>query len=182
MTWLALGLALFLGIHLTRAFTPRWREAQIARMGALGWKGFYTVVSLIGFLLILWGFQQARLQPVEAIAHLTGSRFPLLTQPPERIPLGLTAEGGHHLLGAATAHPLDHRQTDWQDVLHQGQTQGIQGFSSHGRGSAVRCPQSDPRRSLREPVAECRVPRSAVRSRAGCPATNRCPRPAPTAP
>ena len=72
MTWLALGLALFLGIHLTRAFTPRWREAQIARMGALGWKGFYTVVSLIGFLLILWGFQQARLQPVVLWAPIRG--------------------------------------------------------------------------------------------------------------
>lgn len=64
MTWLALGLALFLGIHLTRAITPNWRDAQIARLGDKGWKGLYTLVSIVGFVLILWGFSQARLQPV----------------------------------------------------------------------------------------------------------------------
>jgi uncharacterized membrane protein len=64
MTWLALGLALFLGIHLTQAMTPRWRQAMIARLGEKGWKGLYTVVSLIGFSLILWGYHLARQQPV----------------------------------------------------------------------------------------------------------------------
>lgn len=64
MTWLALGLALFLGIHLTRAMLPRWRDAGIARLGTNGWKGLYTLVSLIGFGLILWGYAQARLTPV----------------------------------------------------------------------------------------------------------------------
>ncbi len=64
MTWLALGLALFLGIHLTRALAPRWREAQVARLGDKAWKGLYTFVSLVGFGLILWGFAQARQQPV----------------------------------------------------------------------------------------------------------------------
>lgn len=64
MTWLALGLALFLGIHLTQAMTPRWRLAMIARLGEQGWKGLYTVISLLGFALILWGFSLARQQPV----------------------------------------------------------------------------------------------------------------------
>ncbi|RTL35215.1 MAG: protein NrnU [Burkholderiales bacterium] len=64
MTWLALGLALFLGIHLTQAMTPRWRQAMIARLGEKGWKGLYTVISLIGFSLILWGYHLARQQPV----------------------------------------------------------------------------------------------------------------------
>jgi uncharacterized membrane protein len=64
MIWLALGLALFLGIHLTRALAPNWRDAQIARLGEKGWKGLYTVLSLVGFGLILWGYSQARLNPV----------------------------------------------------------------------------------------------------------------------
>lgn len=64
MTWLALGLALFLGIHLTRAVAPRWRDAQFARLGEKGWKGLYTLVSLLGFGLILWGYSQARLEPI----------------------------------------------------------------------------------------------------------------------
>lgn len=64
MIWLALGLTLFLGIHLTRALAPRWRDAQRARLGENGWKGLYTLVSVVGFGLILWGYSQARLNPV----------------------------------------------------------------------------------------------------------------------
>lgn len=72
MTWLALGLALFLGIHMTRAIAPNWRDAQLARLGEKGWKGLYTLVSLIGFGLILWGFSQARLEPVTLWAPIRG--------------------------------------------------------------------------------------------------------------
>ena len=72
MTWLALGLALFLGMHLTRAVAPRWRDAQIARLGEKGWKGLYTVLSLAGFGLILWGYAQARLDPVVLWAPIRG--------------------------------------------------------------------------------------------------------------
>ena len=64
MTFLVLGLILFLGMHSVRIFADGWRTAQIARRGAGAWKGLYTVVSLIGFGLILWGYGQARLQPV----------------------------------------------------------------------------------------------------------------------
>jgi len=72
MIWLALGLALFLGIHLTRALAPRWRDAQLARLGEKGWKGLYTVLSLVGFGLILWGYSQARLDPVVLWAPIRG--------------------------------------------------------------------------------------------------------------
>jgi uncharacterized membrane protein len=70
MTWLALGLALFLGIHLTRALAPRWRDAQVARFGANGWKARYSLMSAIGFGLILWGFSRARLEPVVLWPHV----------------------------------------------------------------------------------------------------------------
>jgi uncharacterized membrane protein len=72
MTWLALGLALFLGIHLTRAVAPQWREAQIARLGDKAWKGIYTLVSIVGFGLILWGFSRARLEPIVLWAPIPG--------------------------------------------------------------------------------------------------------------
>ncbi|MGQ3053418.1 MAG: NnrU family protein [Roseateles sp.] len=72
MIWLALGLALFLGIHLTRALAPRWRDAQIARLGEKGWKGVHTVLSLLGFGLIVWGYAQARLDPVALWAPIRG--------------------------------------------------------------------------------------------------------------
>ncbi|RTL20966.1 MAG: protein NrnU [Burkholderiales bacterium] len=72
MTWLALGLALFLGIHLTQALAPTWREAQLAGMGEKRWKSFYSLVSLIGFVLILWGFAQARQQPLPLWPRIPG--------------------------------------------------------------------------------------------------------------
>lgn len=64
MTTLILGLILFLGIHSTRIFAPTWRERQIARFGAGGWKGLYTLLSLVGFGLIVWGYGEARTSPM----------------------------------------------------------------------------------------------------------------------
>lgn len=64
MTLLVLGLILFLGAHSVRIFADDWRTAQIARRGAGAWKGLYTVVSIVGLGLIVWGYGQARTQPV----------------------------------------------------------------------------------------------------------------------
>jgi uncharacterized membrane protein len=64
MSLLILGLLLFLGMHSVRIVADGTRSAFIARRGAGAWKGLYTVVSLAGFALILWGYGQARLQPV----------------------------------------------------------------------------------------------------------------------
>jgi uncharacterized membrane protein len=64
MTLLILGLLLFLGMHSVRIFGDGWRTAQIAKRGAGAWKGLYTVVSIVGFGLILWGYGLARQQPV----------------------------------------------------------------------------------------------------------------------
>ena len=72
MLILALGLVLFIGIHLTRALAPQWREAQIAQRGANAWKGLYTVVSLVGFGLLLYGYALARQSPVVLWPRLPG--------------------------------------------------------------------------------------------------------------
>lgn len=64
MTLLILGLILFLGMHSVRIFAEGWRTAQIAKRGEGAWKGLYTAVSIVGFGLILWGYGQARMQPV----------------------------------------------------------------------------------------------------------------------
>ena len=64
MGMLVLGLVLFLGAHSVRIFADNARTRAIARLGEMGWKGLYSVVSLIGFGLIIWGFAQARMQPV----------------------------------------------------------------------------------------------------------------------
>ena len=64
MGMLILGLVLFLGVHSTRIVADGWRTAMIRRLGALKWKGLYTLLSLAGFALVVWGFGLARQQPV----------------------------------------------------------------------------------------------------------------------
>lgn len=60
MSILIAGLLIFLGVHSIRIFADDWRTAQRARIGEGTWKGAYTLVSLIGFALIIWGFGIAR--------------------------------------------------------------------------------------------------------------------------
>ncbi len=64
MTLLILGLVLFLGVHSTRIVAEDFRTRQIARLGANSWKGLYTLASLVGLALIVYGFGLARQQPV----------------------------------------------------------------------------------------------------------------------
>jgi uncharacterized membrane protein len=63
MTYLILGLIVFLGVHSTRIVADGWRTAQLKRLGEGPWKGIYSLVSLAGFGLIIWGFGLARQQP-----------------------------------------------------------------------------------------------------------------------
>jgi uncharacterized membrane protein len=64
MTALILGLIVFLGIHSARIVADGPRSAFIAQRGANAWKGLYTVLSLAGFALLVWGYGVARQQPV----------------------------------------------------------------------------------------------------------------------
>ncbi len=63
MTWMLLGLVLFLGAHSLRVFAEGWRSQQIGRLGEKTFKGIYAVVSLLGFVLLCWGYDQARATP-----------------------------------------------------------------------------------------------------------------------
>jgi uncharacterized membrane protein len=60
MAWLILGLVLFLGAHSTRIFAENWRQAILERLGEKAYKGVYTLVSLVGFGLMMYGFDQVR--------------------------------------------------------------------------------------------------------------------------
>lgn len=64
MAMLVLGLVLFLGAHSVRIFAEGWRARTLARLGEKGWKGLYSLVSVAGLALIVWGYAQARQQPV----------------------------------------------------------------------------------------------------------------------
>src|SRR3990167_7041300 len=62
---LILGLVLFLGVHSIRIVADGWRTATIGRIGELPWKAVYALLSIAGFVLIVWGFGLARQQPMQ---------------------------------------------------------------------------------------------------------------------
>lgn len=64
MEKLILGLVIFLGAHSVSIVAPRWRDSMVARLGEKSWKGLYSVISLIGFVLLVQGYAAARLEPV----------------------------------------------------------------------------------------------------------------------
>ena len=63
MAYLLLGLILFLGVHSVRIVADGWRTQTLARLGEGPYKGIYTLLSLLGFGLIVWGFGMARETP-----------------------------------------------------------------------------------------------------------------------
>ena len=65
MGMLIVGLVLFLGVHSTRIVAEGWRSATVRQLGAGAWKAAYSLVSLVGLVLIIWGFSLARQQPVQ---------------------------------------------------------------------------------------------------------------------
>jgi uncharacterized membrane protein len=64
MLWLIIGLVTFLGIHSVAIFAPHWRDATIARIGALNWKRLYSVASIVTFIVLVHGCGLARQDPV----------------------------------------------------------------------------------------------------------------------
>lgn len=74
MSVLILGLVIFLGVHSLRIFADGFRTRQMARLGALRWKGVFAPASLLGLVLIGWGFGLARQHPVLLYAPAPGLR------------------------------------------------------------------------------------------------------------
>lgn len=74
---LILGLVLFLGIHSTRVVAPGFRMQLIDQRGEKFWKLTYTAFSLVGLVLMVWGYAIARQSPIVvydppvAMRHLT---------------------------------------------------------------------------------------------------------------
>jgi uncharacterized membrane protein len=106
MTPLVLGLLLFLGVHSIRIVAPAWREAQQARLGLVAWKGLYALASLAGFVLLVWGYGQARQQPVVLWQTPVGLRH--LAVPLTLVAFVLLAASlvGRNAIQARLQHPL----------------------------------------------------------------------------
>ncbi len=63
MEMLLVGLVLFFGTHAVSIVAEPWRDAMVARMGEHRWKGIYSLVSLVGLILIVQGYAAARMDP-----------------------------------------------------------------------------------------------------------------------
>ncbi len=74
MKLLLAGLVVFLGVHSVRMVAEDWRTRMRSKLGEGAWKGLYSLVSLAGLVLIVWGFDQARSQPVVLWSPPTGMR------------------------------------------------------------------------------------------------------------
>lgn len=55
MTLLILGIVVFLGIHLLPT-VPGSRDKLAARLGENGYKALFSLLSIAGFVLLVWGF------------------------------------------------------------------------------------------------------------------------------
>ena len=69
MALLIAGLVVFLGIHSLRMVAPGFRDAMLARMGENAWKGVYSLISLAGLILLIWGYAKAR--PLAPVLYVT---------------------------------------------------------------------------------------------------------------
>jgi len=63
MAYLLAGLVLFLGVHSVRIVADGWRTQTLVRVGEGFYKGVYSLLSLAGFALIVYGFGVARETP-----------------------------------------------------------------------------------------------------------------------
>jgi uncharacterized membrane protein len=74
MTYLVLGLIVFLGIHSISIVAPAWRDQTAARLGN-AWRGVYSLISIAGFVLIIWGYAIARRDPVMLYMPSAGTQY-----------------------------------------------------------------------------------------------------------
>jgi uncharacterized membrane protein len=116
MWLLIVGLVLFLGVHSVAIVSPTLRARTIRRLGEGAWKGMYALVSLIGFVLICYGFGLARQAPAILYAPPTWLRhvalilmvpvFPLLVA--AYLPGRIKTAAKHPMLAAVKFWALAH--------------------------------------------------------------------------
>lgn len=63
MLIMIIGLFLFLGAHSVRIVAEDWRNRQISQRNESVWMGIVSIISLLGFVLLIWGYSQARIEP-----------------------------------------------------------------------------------------------------------------------
>ena len=116
MLYLILGLVIFLGVHSVEIVSPTFRSAAVARLGERPYKAIYALLSIFGFVLLVWGYGVARQHPILVYApplwmrHLTVLLmlpvFPLLLA--AYLPGRIKAAVKHPMLAAVKAWAFAH--------------------------------------------------------------------------
>ncbi|MFM7697730.1 MAG: NnrU family protein [Limnohabitans sp.] len=106
MALFILGLVLFLGSHSLRVFADSWRTEKLAQWGEKFYKGLYSVASLVGFVLMVYGFSKIRWDspwlwyPPVGMRHLAA----LLMLP--ALVLLVASQVPHNAIKAKLRHPM----------------------------------------------------------------------------
>ena len=117
MIYLVLGLVLFLGVHSISIVAPAWRDRTAARLGN-AWRGLYSLITIAGLIVIIWGYGIARRNPVMLYAPPAWTHYitavlmlPVFTlflaaYLPGRIKGAVKHPNAaqHHALGSGTSH------------------------------------------------------------------------------
>ena len=106
MALLVLGLVLFLGVHSVRVFAEGTRTRFVAQRGENAWKGLYALLSILGFVLLIWGYGLARQSPLVLWTPPTWARHlaALLTLPAFVLLVAAYVPGNH--IKARLHHPM----------------------------------------------------------------------------
>lgn len=65
MTYLLLGLLIFIGVHSVRIVADDWRTRTRERIGPRAWTTIYSLLSVLGIVLVVWGFGVVRQMPIQ---------------------------------------------------------------------------------------------------------------------
>lgn len=106
MMMLILGLLAFLGLHSIRMLAPGWRAARIASWGEGGYRLIFSVLSILAFVLLVWGYGQAKAHPILLWLPPMGLRHAtaLLTLPAFVLLVAAYVPANH--LKARLGHPM----------------------------------------------------------------------------
>ena len=105
MLLLIVGLVVFLGIHSLSIVNRGFRNDMATKLGEIPWKAVYSIVSLVGFVLLVKGYGIARMDPVILYAPPAWTRHLTMLLMLPVFPMFLSA----HLPGrikATLKHPM----------------------------------------------------------------------------